>query len=54
VAPLLTFGRLLQLPILDDPARAAGALTIYASHMRGRSLGRAGAWLLDDLKARLS
>ncbi|QNA86678.1 LysR family transcriptional regulator [Sphingomonas sp. So64.6b] len=52
VAPLLTEGRLVPLPIEDDPARASGALTIYASHMRDRSLGRAGAWLLDDLKAR--
>ena len=52
VAPLLAEGHLVPLPIEDDPARAAGALTIYASHMRGRSLGRAGAWLLDDLKAR--
>ncbi len=54
VAPLLAEGRLVPLPIEDDPARAAGALTIYASHMRGRSLGRAGAWLLDDLMTRLS
>lgn len=54
VAPLLADGRLVPLPIDDDPARAAGPLPIYAAHMRGRSLGRAGAWLLDDLKARFA
>ena len=53
VAPFLAERHLVPLAIEDDPARSAGTLTIYASHMRGRALGRAGAWLLDDLKARL-
>lgn len=53
VGPLLAEGRLVPLAIEDDPARTAPALTIYAAHMRDRALGRAGAWLLDDLKARL-
>lgn len=51
VSPLLTAGKLVHLSIEDDPA-PSGALTIYAAHMRGRLLGRAGAWLLDDLRAR--
>jgi DNA-binding transcriptional LysR family regulator len=51
VSPLLTAGRLLRLSIEDDPA-PSGSLTIYAAHMRDRLLGRAGGWLLDDLRAR--
>ena len=54
VAPRLAEGRLVPLAIEDDPAQAAGDLTIYASHMRGRSLGRAGTWLLEELKARFA
>ncbi len=53
VGPLLREGRLLPLTIEDDPARAAGPLTIYAAHLRDRPLGRAGTWLLDDLRVRL-
>jgi len=53
VAPLIAEGRLAPLPVEDDPARAGPALTIYAAHMRDRALGRAGTWLLEDLKARL-
>lgn len=53
VTPLLADGRLVPLPIEDDPARADKALTIYASHLRDRPLGRAGTWLLDNLKGRL-
>jgi DNA-binding transcriptional LysR family regulator len=52
VMPLLAEERLVPLPIEDDPAGARGPLTIYAAHMRDRSLGRAGAWLLDNLQAR--
>lgn len=52
--PFLADGRLVSLPIEDDPERAMGALTIYAAHMRDRPLGRAGAWLLADLKTRLA
>ncbi len=54
VAPHLADGRLVSLAIESDPARAAGRLTIYAAHMRDRSLGRAGGWLLSDLQARLA
>ena len=39
--------------IESDPARATGPLMIYAAHMRNRALGRAGAWLLRELQARL-
>jgi DNA-binding transcriptional LysR family regulator len=53
VSPLLNAGKLLRLSIEDDPA-PSGTLTIYAAHMRDRSLGRAGTWLLDDLRARFS
>lgn len=54
VAPYLTDGRLVALPIEDDPARATGPLTIYAAHMRNRILGRAGSWLLNELRGRLA
>lgn len=52
VAPYLAEGRLVALPIEDDPAHPNGPLTVYAAHMRDRALGRAGRWLLDDLRAR--
>ena len=54
VAPLLAEGHLIPLTIEDDPTRTVEPLTIYASHMRERSLGRAGTWLLDYLRARLA
>lgn len=54
VSPHLADGRLVSLAIEGDPARATGPLTIYAAHMRDRALGRAGSWLLDNLKARLA
>lgn len=53
-APFLDDGRLLRLPIDDDPAAAAGSLTVYAAHMRDRPLGRAGTWLLNDLQTRFA
>lgn len=53
MAPYVEDGRLVALSIADDPARMTGPLTIYAAHMRDRALGRAGTWLLNDLKARL-
>ncbi|WP_246376780.1 LysR family transcriptional regulator [Gluconacetobacter aggeris] len=53
-APLLAGGRLVRLAIQDDPAQAYGPLTIYAAHMRQRPLGRAGAWLLNDIRTRLA
>lgn len=51
VSPLLAAGELVQLSIEDDVA-PPGELLIYAAHMRERPLGRAGAWLLDDLRNR--
>lgn len=53
VAPYLADGSLVALTIEGDPDRAVGPLMIYAAHMRNRALGRAGAWLLRDLQARL-
>jgi DNA-binding transcriptional LysR family regulator len=52
VAPYLADGRLVPLPIEGDAARRSGPLTIYAAHLRDRSLGKAGRWLLDDLQSR--
>lgn len=54
VARYLSDGRLVALPIENDPARGNGPLTIYAAHMRNRALGRAGSWLLNELQARLA
>ncbi|KAB0676307.1 LysR family transcriptional regulator [Aureimonas leprariae] len=54
VAPHLADGRLVRLSIEDDPARASGPVTIYAAHLRDRPLGRAGAWLLNDLRDRFA
>lgn len=53
VAPLVAEGRLRSLAIAQDPQRDLKALTIYAAHLQDRPLGRAGAWLLADLNARL-
>lgn len=47
-------GRLVPLELTDDLAGTPGSITIYAAHMRDRALGRAGRWLLKDLKARIS
>jgi DNA-binding transcriptional LysR family regulator len=49
----LAAGRLVPIDIADDPTPAAG-LTIYAAHLREREPGRAGRWLLDDLRTRLA
>jgi DNA-binding transcriptional LysR family regulator len=54
VAPYLADGRLVALAIESDPARATGPLTIYAAHMRNRAVGRAGSWLLHELRSRLA
>lgn len=54
VTPHLADGRLVSLAIESDTARATGPLTIYAAHMRERSLGLAGGWLLNALQARLA
>jgi DNA-binding transcriptional LysR family regulator len=52
IARHLADGGLVQLPLSEDLA-PPGDLTIYAASLRNRPLGRAGRWLLDDLKARL-
>ncbi|WP_076070237.1 LysR family transcriptional regulator [Sphingomonas montana] len=54
VAPHLADGRLVSLAIEDHAARATGPLTIYAAQMRDRALGRAGSWLLNEMRVRLS
>lgn len=54
VAGYLEDGHLVALTIEDDPARQAGPLMIYAAHMRDRAPGRAGRWLLDELRTRLA
>ncbi|KNY24448.1 LysR family transcriptional regulator [Methylobacterium sp. ARG-1] len=53
VAPFLKDGRLAMLRIDEELAATAGALTVYAAHMRDRPLGRAGRWLLNDLQNRV-
>lgn len=45
-------GQLKVIKIKDDPTPREG-LTIYAAHLRVRTPGPAGRWLLDDLKRRL-
>ncbi|HZY67140.1 MAG TPA: LysR family transcriptional regulator [Devosia sp.] len=52
VAPFLKDGHLVTIRIDEEPA-AAGTLTVYAAHMRNRPLGRAGRWLLNDLRDRV-
>ncbi|MCW6512952.1 LysR family transcriptional regulator [Lichenifustis flavocetrariae] len=52
VASHLADGRLVALPMADDLGPAE-PLTIYAAHMRDRALGRAGRWLLEDLRSRV-
>ena len=43
-------GRLKRLTLVGEPQVE---LPIYIVHQRGRRLGRAGGWLIDDLRARL-
>lgn len=52
VSGLIASGVLVALQIEHDPTPREG-LTIYAAHQRSRTLGRAGRWLLDDLRHRL-
>lgn len=54
VEPHLAAGRLIILEVDSDPAGRAGPLTIYAAHLRDHAPGRAGSWLLSDLKERLT
>lgn len=53
IEPALAAGRLAPIEIADDPTPAAG-LTIHAAHLRERAPGKAGRWLLDDLRTRLA
>jgi len=52
VSGLIASGTLTALQIEHDPTPREG-LTIYAAHLRSRTLGHAGRWLLDDLRQRL-
>lgn len=54
VEPHLAAGRLAVLDIADEGIAPTGALTVHAAHIRDRSLGRAGSWLLADLRQRLA
>ena len=47
-------GRLKELDLSGDGLSPTDTLPIYAAHMRNRALGRAGSWLLDDLRRRLT
>lgn len=49
----LKAGRLKELDISGDSLSPAETLPVYAAHIRNRPLGRAGSWLLDDLRRRL-
>lgn len=53
VEPALAAGQLVPIDVADDTAPAEG-LTIYAAHRRERAPGKAGRWLLDDLRVRLT
>lgn len=54
VDPFIKAGRLRELNLSDGAVPRAEALPVYAAHMRGRPLGRAGTWLLSDLRNRLA
>ncbi len=54
VAPMLADGRLVGLDIQDESILPSASLLIYAAHGRDKPLGKAGAWLLHDLRQRLS
>lgn len=45
---------MVKIDIIDDDPDAPAPRRIYAATMRDRALGRAGSWLLDDLRARIS
>jgi DNA-binding transcriptional LysR family regulator len=49
----LADGRLIKLDIADESVSRPGALPIYVAHARNRPLGRAGDWLMNDLRVRL-
>ncbi len=49
----LASGRLVAFELAEDSTPVEG-LTIHAAHLREREPGRAGRWLLDDLRTRLA
>ncbi|ABB06486.1 LysR family transcriptional regulator [Burkholderia lata] len=53
VEPYLADGSLVELDTADEALSPTGSLPIYAAHVRDRPLGRAGSWLLEDLRHRL-
>ena len=53
IAEPLAAGQLVPIDIAGDPTPAEG-LTIHAAHLRERPPGRAGRWLLADLRSRLN
>jgi len=53
VMPHLADNRLVRLDIADESVSRADPLAIHAAHLRDKPLGRAGAWLLDNLRQRL-
>ncbi len=48
----LASGRLVRVTVADDATPPEG-LTIHAAHLRQHELGRAGRWLLEDVRTRL-
>ncbi|HEY0191252.1 MAG TPA: LysR family transcriptional regulator [Kofleriaceae bacterium] len=54
IEPYLADGRLVELDVSDETLAPSRPLPIYAAHVRDRPLGRAGRWLLDDLRRRLA
>ncbi len=53
VEPALADGRLVPIDIADDSTPSDG-LIIYAAHRHDRAPGKAGRWLLDNLRTRLT
>ncbi|MBC7466677.1 MAG: LysR family transcriptional regulator [Bdellovibrio sp.] len=54
VQPFINNRSLIKLKIEDESLAPSGSLPIYCAHVRSRPLGRAGAWLIEDLRKRLS
>ncbi len=54
IMPMLADGRLVELGIPDETIMPSASLLIYAAHVRNKPLGKAGAWLLDALRQKLT
>nr|WP_245581830.1 LysR substrate-binding domain-containing protein [Phyllobacterium phragmitis] len=54
VAPYLADGRLVKLDIADESIAPSANLTVYAAHSRGHPFGKAGNWLLENVRNRLA